>query len=580
MTSPARAAISSPRMASLVCSCPSRLPRFLLPWQTPLARSWRTYVSIATAAAEPAAGSIERKSEKKTKSKNENRYSGLKVGLEIHMQLLTSKKLFSASHTSFRAEPNTNVSLFDAALPGTQPTLNQHAVLLAMRAAVALSCDIRPRSSFDRKHYFYADQPAGYQITQHYEALANNGVLVLPGDERTVSDRPLTVNITQLQIEQDTGKSTYAIDSDLSYIDFNRTNHPLIEIVTAPDMTQPEDASLFVHKLQMLMKAIGVSTCQFQSGAIRVDVNVSVHGGNRCEIKNLASTNDVKEAIKAEYMRQVHEFQRGSPVPSTTLGWNCGKIVVQRPKELASEYRYIPDPELPPVVINAELVHRVRDEMPETPDQITERLSREPYRTRMVDTQTLIKYGFVERYGEVCAILREQRALPARKVTPWLAHSMVGILQQGEEIDFLKVMTAERLAELIILNEDGAITKVNILNVVRHYLDNPTDLRTPQVLMKAYGLQNVEDVDEIARLCAQVLDEDPALAKKYLKERKVGLLGHFIGRCVKLSEGRIRAPDASRVLQGLLIKRVEDSRYPRDGRPIYRTQAVSLPLKL
>lgn len=222
----------------------------------------------------------------------------------------------------------------------------------------------------------------------------------------------------QIQLEQDTGKSTYAVDSDVAYIDFNRTNHPLIEIVTAPDIYDPDDAGTFVHKLQLLVRHLGVSSAQFQAGEMRVDVNVSVNGGKRCEIKNLASVSDVTQAIRSEYKRQLEAEKNGNPVSSFTLGWDGCNINVQRPKENTSEYRYIPDPELPPLLLSQDLIEKMQNSNNKLPDTLLDELVAAPHSLRLIDAQTLLKWGLIDYYLLVVGNL-QQAGIQPKSAANW-----------------------------------------------------------------------------------------------------------------------------------------------------------------
>ncbi|KAK7206091.1 amidotransferase subunit B, mitochondrial [Myxozyma melibiosi] len=488
-------------------------------------------------------------------TKADVKYPGLKCGLEIHLQLKTSKKLFSASQTSFQDTPNSNVSLYDVALPGTQPQLNHHAVLLALKAAIAMNCKIQNRSSFDRKHYFYADQPAGYQITQFYNPIAKDGYLRLLPRDRRIGDKPLDVGLVQIQLEQDTGKSTYAVDSDAAYIDFNRTNHPLIEIVTAPDLYYPEDAGAFVHKLQLLVKQIGVSSAQFQAGEMRVDVNVSVNGGQRCEIKNLASVHDVVHAIKSEYKRQLAEEKKGTPVTSHTLGWDGKQILIQRPKEQTSEYRYIPDPELPPLLLSPDAVEKVKQSMPKLPDVLLDELSSSPHSLRMVDAQTLLKWGLVEYYFEVVEKLQDSGLAP-KLAANWIVHHILGLLGPNEEEILSVAVTPQRLADMIKYERDARLSKMNAMNIVQYLLHTPDDSRTVDELMEAFDLKNSTDQSELVGICENVLKEHEDAAEKYAAGKK-GFFNFLVGMVMKQAAGKCSVKEVRKVLDELLEQRYD-----------------------
>ena len=280
----------------------------------------------------------------------------LTIGIEIHAQLNTTQKLFSSAETS-ESQPNTNVAVFDFAFPGSQPKFQTATLIPALRAALALGCQIKRQSRFDRKHYFYQDQPAGYQITQYYEPYAVDGKLVLgKSDGLKVEGRE--IGIQQIQMEQDTAKSTMQ-DSTTALLDFNRAGHPLIEIITRPDMHSAQEAVACVRKIQSILQAVNAVTAGMELGGLRADVNVSVAPsascslGQRVEIKNLNTLQSIEAAITAEQVRQVNILGAGGQVLGETRGWSLGSTETTRlrGKEGEVDYRYMPDPDIPPLII-------------------------------------------------------------------------------------------------------------------------------------------------------------------------------------------------------------------------------------
>ncbi|KAK6070669.1 pet112 family protein [Seiridium cupressi] len=303
----------------------------------------------------------------------------LTVGIEIHAQLNTARKLFSAAATSFNDEPNSHVAYFDVATPGSQPTFQKETLIPALRAALALNCGIQTTSRFDRKHYFHWDQPSGYQITQYYEPFARDGRLALqPRDGIAVEDGDgIFVGIKQVQMEQDTAK-TMAQAENTHWIDFNRTGVPLIEIITHPDIHHPATAAAFVRKVQILLNAVDSCVSGMEAGGLRADVNVSVRKtddpgaplGTRTEIKNLSSFKAVEDAIIAERDRQIAVLESGGVVEGETRGWSIGSTETRRlrGKEGEVDYRYMPDPDLSPLFIGEDLVSTLRRTMGQLPD--------------------------------------------------------------------------------------------------------------------------------------------------------------------------------------------------------------------
>ena len=298
----------------------------------------------------------------------------LTVGIEVHAELNTARKLFSGAATSVSEPPNTHVALFDVAFPGTQPHFQKETLLPALRAAIAFQCEIQPKSSFDRKHYFYQDQPSGYQITQYYEPFAKNGKVTLyphdfpPG--AAPQPEPFDIGIKQIQMEQDTAKTIQQPPST-HLLDFNRVSHPLIEIITLPQIHDPVVAAVVVRKIQNILKSVNACTTGMEMGGLRADVNVSVRQrhenlsesghsysgisglGQRTEIKNLASVKAVEDAIIAERDRQIDLLESGGTVEGETRGWTLGSKTTKRlrGKEGEIDYRYMPDPDIAPLII-------------------------------------------------------------------------------------------------------------------------------------------------------------------------------------------------------------------------------------
>ncbi|KAL6356614.1 hypothetical protein LRP88_10217 [Fusarium phalaenopsidis] len=303
----------------------------------------------------------------------------LTVGIEIHAQLNTARKLFSPAVTSFNDEPNSHVALFDLSMPGSQPLFQKETLIPALRAALALNCDIQKLSRFDRKHYFWWDQPSGYQITQYYEPFARNGhITLLARDGISPQDgESVTVGIKQVQLEQDTAK-TLAQAEKVNWLDFNRVGVPLIEIITEPEMHHPRTAAVLVRKIQMLLNTVDACVSGMETGGLRADVNVSVRRtdgsnpslGTRTEIKNLSTIKAVEDAIIAERDRQISELEAGRAIPSETRGWTLGSKETRRlrGKEGEVDYRYMPDPDIAPLVIGEDLVEHLRRSLAVSPD--------------------------------------------------------------------------------------------------------------------------------------------------------------------------------------------------------------------
>ncbi|KAG6088870.1 hypothetical protein E4U30_003300 [Claviceps sp. LM220 group G6] len=303
----------------------------------------------------------------------------LTVGIEIHAQLNASRKLFSPATTSFNDEPNSHVALFDVSMPGSQPLFQKESLIPALRAALALNCEINPVSHFDRKHYFWWDQPSGYQITQYYKPFAKDGDITITARDGIAAEdgERVNVRIKQVQLEQDTAK-TLAQSGTVHWLDMNRVGVPLIEIITEPDMHHPRTAAAFVRKVQLLLATVDACVSGMEEGGLRVDVNVSVRKtddpsralGTRTEIKNISTIKAVEDAIIAERDRQIRELEAGEVITSETRGWTLGSKETRRlrGKEGDVDYRYMPDPDIAPLVIGDDFVRHLRSSLPVLPD--------------------------------------------------------------------------------------------------------------------------------------------------------------------------------------------------------------------
>ncbi|KAG9317817.1 putative glutamyl-tRNA amidotransferase [Chiua virens] len=368
------------------------------------------------------------------------------VGIEVHAQIKSRRKLFSDALTSKPGEtPNSFVTFYDAALPGT--TLNRNCVELAVRTAIALNSQVQLRSAFDRKHYFYSDLPAGYQITQRYAPLAKGGYLDL--------SRGIRVGITQIQLEQDTAKSIFDARRRVTQVDLNRAGSGLMEIVSEPDMRSPEEAGDYIRTLQAMLRAVGASDGSMELGSLRCDVNVSVNKyghppGTRCEIKNLNSVKFAMIAITSEVFRHIGLLESGQMVPQETRGFDEAKAETfkLRSKEDSPDYRYMPDPNLPPLLLSPEYIDRVRVSMPELPHETRERL---------------INIGLSEQEAEVLMAVdagreyfdRLAQGRSAKAAMNWMIHELLGQLAARRETFSDNPVTVEQMGELVDMVQGG-----------------------------------------------------------------------------------------------------------------------------
>jgi aspartyl-tRNA(Asn)/glutamyl-tRNA(Gln) amidotransferase subunit B len=471
----------------------------------------------------------------------------LKCGLEIHSQLRTPHKLFSLSETSFQEEPNTRISYFDAGLPGTQPKLNPEALVLALKAAVALNSEVNLDSTFDRKHYFYGDQPIGYQITQHYNPYAKGGEMRLYKRDGITDDEKV-IRIEQIQLEQDTGKSVYTETEDESFskIDLNRTNVPLIEMVTKPDFTHPDEVKVFIKKFQNLLRHMNICSGDLETGAMRVDVNISIRGGERVELKNLSTTSAVISAIKYEYKRQIDLLKNNDAAVQETRGWDGKKTVRLRTKEDALDYRYMPDPELPPMLLSGSIVGQVKMKMPETPDQVLDSLLMEPFNLSLKDA-TILTYDLelLRYYRILFDVSVNQNGVEPKLPGNWLIHELLGTFSRNNlpfDPDYIPLTT---LIELMKSVQEGFISNYSAKLLLQHLFHNKEEISVDlKNVIEEYGLRKLNeseiDAGELESACNKIIEEEQKTVKN-IRKGKLNGLNFLVGQAMRSTQGTIDA---------------------------------------
>lgn len=513
----------------------------------------------------------------------------MKCGLEIHTQLNTKNKLFSLStndpfHSSNK--PNVNTSYFDIALPGTQPKLNYEAVLFALRLSLALHCKVNLNSQFDRKHYFYGDQPMGYQITQHYSPFASGGHISLFKDIDGIDDKSKDINLIQVQIEQDTGKSIYKETEDMTLVDLNRVNVPLIELVTHPDFNDLKQIKAFIKKYQNLIRHLGISTGDLETGAMRVDVNLSINDFARVELKNLPNTSSIMNAVKYEYQRQVQIIQDGKGDDllsfSETRGWNGVSTVKLRSKETTIDYRYMPDPELPKISLSADILKSVTDTLPPVPDEILKNLMNEPYLLAVKDAKILtissnshdefynheeLQDFFLKTFHsyykmvETAQIGEPQPKLP----TNWIIHELLGDLNKlCIPLSKAKaLLTPEKFANFLMLIHQEKISSASGKLLLFHVLENfkqanfvssgPLNF---EKLIEEYDIGTIKeiDADELRKICLEIIEgvNDEKLIKDIVSGKRKNSLKFLVGQGMRLSQGRIKPQAFDKMFKNIL----------------------------
>lgn len=452
------------------------------------------------------------------------------IGIECHVQLKTKTKLFSAIGNDAReAPPNTLVSHIDFGLPGSLPVLNKEAVHLAMRAAFALNSTPQLFSKFDRKHYFYPDLPMGYQITQYDEPIILGGSVDI-----RVGDEIKTIGITRAHLEADAGKSTHPVGKDYSLVDLNRAGTPLLEIVSEPDMHSAQEAKAYARELYLRMRYADVSDANLYYGNMRFDVNVSVSQtdtlGTRTETKNLNSFRAVEKAVEYEISRQIELLEKGEKIVQETRGWDDAKqrTLSQRSKENADDYRYMPDPDLPPVVLAKDYIEQVRAEMPELPDDYRQKFKAINSDEKVIEDIV----ANLENAQLVSRIVGKATAEDARRVAFWMMLNQ----PKDEEIAAETTIAAsdEQLIALSQLVSAKKLSSTAAKEVLSELLKAGGD---PEKIAAERNLLQVSDEDEIAKIVAQVLAEN-AKAAEDVKNGEMKAIGFLVGQVMKASKGQ------------------------------------------
>ena len=450
------------------------------------------------------------------------------IGLEVHVQLDTGRKLFCADSTTFGAPPNTAVCPVCLGLPGALPVLDQGAVDLALRAALALDCAIHRTSVFARKNYFYPDLPKGYQISQFERPLATRGTVELDGGRK--------VRIRRVHMEEDAGKSLHDRFASATAVDLNRTGTPLIEIVSEPDLRSPREARSYLQLLKRLMEYLEVSDCNMEEGSLRVDANVSLRpkGSDRLEasteIKNLNSFAAVEKAVGAEIERQTRIRAQGAAVTRQTLLWNAASndVRVMRDKEDSRDYRYFPDPDLPPLVLSGERVASARASLGELPRAKLERFRRQ-YDLPAYDADVLTSSRALADYYE--AVAARGRSRSPKTVSNWVMGPVLKTVKGGVADLSSPGLAPGRLAELLALVDDGTLSATTAKTVLAAMARTG---EPPGAIVQREGLTQVREEDVLERWVADAVEAHPDEVARY-RRGETRLLGFLMGQVMRAS---------------------------------------------
>ncbi len=466
------------------------------------------------------------------------------IGLEVHAQIASKSKLFSSAPTSFGADPNTNIELFDVAIPGTLPVLNKECIELAVRTALGIEATVNALSRFDRKHYFYPDLPLGYQTTQFYEPIAKNGSITIDNGKK--------VKIERLHIEQDAGKSIHDQSTHETFIDLNRAGVGLMEIVTAPDLRSAKEASEFLSKLRLILRYLQTCDGDMEKGSLRCDANVSVRRvgsdvyGNRVEIKNLNSMKFLEKAIEFEASRQIKEIESGNEIIQETRLFDTNVLETRsmRRKEDAVDYRYFPDPDILPVKLSDEYISSIRAQLPELPDQKLKRYT-ESLNIPLKEAQVLISEKVVSDFFEKLNSVVQDPKL----CTNWLIVELFARMNKLEiKMDDRQMIPVEMLAQLLLFLKNNEISAASAKQVLDIMFESDQD---PASIIKEKSLMQISNHDAIHEIIIHVLRDNPSEVARY-KSGEERLFGFLVGQVMKVAKGKADPSIINKLLKELL----------------------------
>ncbi len=458
------------------------------------------------------------------------------IGLEVHVQLGTKSKIFCGCSTEFGNPPNTQTCPVCLGLPGALPVLNREVVALAVRASLALHCQVRPFSRFARKNYFYPDLPKGYQISQYDQPVAEHGWLEIALEDGSTK----RIGITRLHLEDDAGKNSHEgfPDSDrCSYIDLNRTGVPLAEIVSEPELRSPDEAFAYLTEMKQIMQFVGVSDCDMEKGQLRCDANVSVRlkgaekFGTKAEVKNLNSFRFAKQALEYEIGRQVALLEAGGQVLQETRLFNTttGETAAMRSKEQAHDYRYFPEPDLMPLIVGDAWLEEIRGAMPELPAAKRQRFVEE-YGISEYDARVLSSTQLIADYFEQAA----KASGDAKTTANWVQGDLTGTLNAAGKTLADSPVSAENLGELVKLIADGTLSGKLGKEVFAKMFESG---KPAGEIIEAEGLKQISDTGALQKIIDDVLAKNAGQVATY-KSGKTGVLGFFVGQVMKATRGQ------------------------------------------
>jgi aspartyl-tRNA(Asn)/glutamyl-tRNA(Gln) amidotransferase subunit B len=468
------------------------------------------------------------------------------IGMEVHVELSTQSKVFCGCSNHFKAPPNTNVCPVCLGMPGVLPVLNERAVEYSVLVGLALNCTISRWSKMDRKNYFYPDLAKNYQISQYDLPLCHDGYLEIDVDGTTKK-----IGITRAHLEEDTARNTHTVAGRESGVDFNRCGVPLLEIVTEPDIRSADEAYAYLTSLKQILQYLDVSDCNMEEGSIRAEANISIRPagteafGTKTEVKNVASFSGTQKAIEYEIKRQAKILDDGGTVDQITLGWDAvrGVTVPQRSKESAHDYRYFPEPDLTPIVVDEAWENRLRESMPELP------LAR---RARFIEQHSLSEYDAgvltVEKLVADYFESTVEAGAPGKQAANWIMGDLQALLTETQQSIDTIPMTPAHLAEMIGLIEDGTISGKIAKDLLPEMCEGG---KAPGDLVKEKGLAQISDQSELEKVAAELIEANPGPAEDF-RNGKDKALGFFVGQMMKATKGQANPKLANDIMRKLL----------------------------
>ena len=464
------------------------------------------------------------------------------IGLEVHAQVLSKSKLFSGSSTKFGADPNTQVSLVDSAFPGMLPVINEFCIEQAIKTGLGLNAKINQYSVFDRKNYFYADLPQGYQISQYKNPIVGEGEITLDLPEGSKK-----IGIERLHLEQDAGKSVHDLDPSNTFVDLNRSGIALMEIVSKPDLRSLDEVNAYVKKLRSIMRYLGTCDGNMQEGSLRADVNVSVRKegdanlGTRCEIKNVNSIKFMQMAISYEAKRQVEVLESGKKIDQETRLFDIKKNETRsmRSKEDAHDYRYFPDPDLLPLQLDKKLIEKIKINLPELPDEKKERFINE-YSLTSYEANILVSEKEISDYFE--AVVKKSDKKLAKN---WIIGDLFASLNEKNIPISESLVTSRKMSQLIDAISSGIISGRTAKEVFEIVKETGED---PMKIIETKGLQQKSDPKELEKIIDKIILDNKDKVVQY-KSGKDKLFGFFVGQVMKASGGKANPQLANEILK-------------------------------